>query len=213
MPRTRRSRSKNCTTSGTAASVSWSFPGRRSSIAPTTRSTSWPTTTRGSSSFTPASYCAQCLTGRGRNVGPHAARAPRGDRAAVSEADGAWRALRQPGIRVGRRGFALEPERLLRSQRLDAAEDAGTAEPLPGHLLVEWRGAGHRHAQQRPERVHQAGVWLRHESREDRDRRRHVPFALRRLRRAGLHTPYDSGRDDGADPPIGRLTRLARVTP
>ena len=64
--------------------------------------------------------------------------------------DGARRALRQPGIRVGRRGLALEPERLLRSQRLDAAEDAGTPEPLPGRLLVEWRAAGHRHAQQRP---------------------------------------------------------------
>ena len=65
-----------------------------------------------------------------------------------------------------------------------------------------WSGVGQdtRHAQQRPERVHQAGVRLRHGSREDRDRRRHVPFALRRLRRAGLHTPDDSGRDDVADP-------------
>ena len=47
---------------GYRASVSWSFPGSRSSIARTTRSTSWPTTTRGSSSFTPASYCAKCST-------------------------------------------------------------------------------------------------------------------------------------------------------
>jgi hypothetical protein len=83
-------------------------------------------------------------------------RAPRRDRAAVSAADGARRTLREPGVRVGRRGLSLEPQRLLRSQRIDAAEDAGTPEPLQD--VFWWTASGQDTAtpNKRSQRVHQA---------------------------------------------------------
>ena len=119
----------------------------------------------------------------GHHLGSHAAGSPRRNREAVSAADGTRCALRESRVRMGSGGVALEPQRLLRSEWVHPDQNAGTPESLPGRLLVVGRRTGHRHAQQRSQRVHKAGVRLRHRIGAHRNRGRSIPSDVRRVRR------------------------------
>ena len=185
---------------GCAALVSWSFRGSRSSIARTTLSTSWPTSIPGSCCSTPASCCAGCSTRR--RTSRRAACGP----VHLEEIARRFPRLTVLGAHCGnpRCEWAAEVSRWNPNVFFDLS--GSTLQKMRGRLnhfqdVFWWTGVGQDTATPNndPERVHQAGVRLRHELERIETVVGALPGALRRFCDVPQSTrPDDPGRNDVA---------------